>query len=246
MSMPNEILQKIFYYLPNLNKYSVVNKGIKILIDRLFYVMENKFESYVPSWKTNKNNLVLYLLKNNKTKKLIFLINNYNVNYNYVYRKLAQFGKPELFDVVKNVAGFINYNEIAKGAGCSGNLILIEFALKNGANYDSVLEGALKCNNDEIIGFAIKNGANIEKINEKYKAKLCMYSIKYDDLKIFKKVFYYRDLYVAISNAIRYDSINIFKYLYVRVNHILTTEFYNEAIRYNSKNIEHYLEVYMQ
>ena len=136
--LQRSVLIKILMNIPDLISIykSTSNTDLKKLIDGIFIYYDKKFSKIYDNWSNNIKLLVKILVKLNKRKDILFLVNNYRRNVklsSYVNFYAGYYGQ---IDVVPT--NIINYKKLLEGSFDGNNSTIITNILEK-----SIVEGKI-------------------------------------------------------------------------------------------------------
>lgn len=158
--LPIEIIFKVLLFIPNVRKYSILNKNFMLFIKELIKYYRKKFNAISNDWKNDPSDLINSLIYKNDIDSIRFLANNYNVQ-KIINFYAAYYNNLEILNFIKPY-----YQEIANGAAKGGNINLLKNAIENGAtNYDEILKFSIESGKLSIIKYIISFIHNFDDYN---------------------------------------------------------------------------------
>lgn len=163
-NLPNEILERIILYLPNLVHYKNYTKFLDNIIDNVFNHYTKILHNIDNKWYNINKNTIKYLIKNNFNDEVIFLLNNYNEK-NMIYyanKYSSEYNNYEIYRFLIENDILLPYDFLI-GASKGGHIELVKnmyskYNIKDLINYIAMYSAKRAKMN--ITRWALENGAN--------------------------------------------------------------------------------------
>lgn len=225
LQLPFELIVKIFTYTPDLKNLLIETDTqeydkLHNLIAEIFNYYMNRYELLYSNWKNDPSSLIKKLIENNDIDSLVFLINNFSINYNILFGYLLLYNRKNLYEYFsKKLNTEINYIKLAKDAAEDGNLELFKYASKIlNKCYQEFTYFAAKYGKLNIIEYIIENCK--ENINIEQIAAEASYYGHINIVKAMIEKYHVDNLNEIASSAVEGNHEDILAYVLSRTNHL--------------------------
>lgn len=225
LQLPFELIVKIFTYTPDLKNLLIETDTqeydkLHNLIAEIFNYYMNRYELLCSNWKNDPSLLIKKLIENNDVDSLVFLINNFSINYNILFGYLLLYNKNNLYEYFsKKLNTEIDYIKLAKDAAENGNLELFKYAGKIlNKCYEEFTYFAAKGGKLNIIEYIMehcKENINIEQI-----ASIASYYGNSDLVKAMIEKYHANNLNEIAFNAAERGHESILVYVLGKINNL--------------------------